>query len=242
VLRLEIASGVFVHRLRIGRHDGDAARSERSDRAADGLRRRDGGDTGAGTHPFRDDVVVVVGEQARRRLGEDDHLDPGRAQQAGLIVDVLVTARRETTAAARHEASDVGLVRRRQEAALELDRRVRGWNQHAEMSHRWRSRYTSATDRPDAADRSIASISVWRRTARSKPTSNDPPPRSAPAARAYAWATLYGGPAGVPLGADRYLSGTGMTAMASLPRPACIWFGPWLSAPLARMTIAPSRP
>ena len=40
------------------------------------------------------------------------------------------------------------------------------------------------TDRPVAEDRSIASISVWRCTARSKSTSKDAPPRRASAARA----------------------------------------------------------
>src|SRR5262249_61287482 len=39
---------------------------------------------------------------------------------------------------------------------------------------------SSFTDRPVAADRSIASISLWRRTARSKSTSKGPPPRRAP--------------------------------------------------------------
>src|SRR5882724_8152958 len=40
------------------------------------------------------------------------------------------------------------------------------------------------TDRPLAEDRSIASISAWRRTARLKSTSKDPLPRRASAARA----------------------------------------------------------
>src|SRR5262245_58655854 len=44
--------------------------------------------------------------------------------------------------------------------------------------------YATVTDRPEAADRSIASISLWRWTARSKSTSNDPRPRKASAARA----------------------------------------------------------
>jgi len=42
-------------------------------------------------------VVVVLGKQTGRRLGQDHHLDLGRPQQARLIVDVLVPARRETS-------------------------------------------------------------------------------------------------------------------------------------------------
>src|SRR5882762_831344 len=118
----EIASGSFIDRIRIGRHDGDAARSEGPNGAADRLRRRDRRNAGTDTHSLRDDVVVVLGKEACRRLGQDHHLDPGRPQQARLIVDVLVSARRETTGAARHEPPDVRLVRRRQESALDLDR------------------------------------------------------------------------------------------------------------------------
>ena len=40
-------------------------------------------------------------------------------------------------------------------------------------------------------------------------------------------------------GTTRYFAGTGIGAMASLPLPPCIRFGPRLSAPLARMTMAP---
>src|SRR6266851_736755 len=43
---------------------------------------------------------------------------------------------------------------------------------------------STLTDRPVAEDRSIASISLWRWTARLKSTSNDPLPRRASAARA----------------------------------------------------------
>src|SRR5258706_16209570 len=50
--------------------------------------------------------------------------------------------------------------------------------------------WTNFTDWPVFDDRSIASISLWRWTARLKSTSKGPPPRRAPAARAYAWATL----------------------------------------------------
>src|SRR5262249_26593514 len=49
----------------------------------------------------------------------------------------------------------------------------------------WRpTHWASITVRPVADDRSIASISLWRRTARSKSTSNDPRPRKVSAARA----------------------------------------------------------
>src|SRR5206468_12006145 len=41
ILRLEIVGGAFVHRVRIGRHDGDAARSESPNSATDRLRRRE---------------------------------------------------------------------------------------------------------------------------------------------------------------------------------------------------------
>ena len=133
VLVLEIASGARVHGFRIGRHDSNATRLERPHGAAHRLRRRDRGNAGGGTHPLRDDVVVVVGNETRRRLSQDHQLDFRRPQQPRLIVDVLIPARREATAA-REEAPDVRLVRRRQEPALDLDRRVRGWNQHAEMS------------------------------------------------------------------------------------------------------------
>src|SRR5262245_48719748 len=101
---------------------------------------------------------------------------------------------------------------------------------------------SSFTDRPIAADRSIASISLWRLTARSKSTSKGPPPRRASAARAYACATLYGCPAGVLSGTNRYLAGTGIATIDALPWPACIWFGPRLRAPFALMIRAPSRP
>src|SRR5215467_10675209 len=55
------------------------------------------------------------------------------------------------------------------------------------QEHQLRLRHesqTSVTDRPVTDDRSIASISLWRCTARSKSTSNDPRPRRAAAARA----------------------------------------------------------
>ena len=55
------------------------------------------------------------------------------------------------------------------------------------QEHQLRLRHesqTSVTDRPVTDDRSIASISLWRCTARSKSTSNDPRPRRASAARA----------------------------------------------------------
>jgi hypothetical protein len=45
------------------------------------------------TRSLRDDVVVVVGEETRRRQREDHQLDPGRAEQLRLVVDVLVAAR-----------------------------------------------------------------------------------------------------------------------------------------------------
>src|SRR6266542_1768221 len=50
--------------------------------------------------------------------------------------------------------------------------------------------WTNFTGRPVFDDRSIASISLWRWTARLKSTSKDPRPSRASAARAYAWATL----------------------------------------------------
>src|SRR5207244_12331689 len=59
VLRLEIAGGTLVDRIRIGRHDGDTARSEGPNGAADRLRGRDCRNAGTNTHPLRDDVVVV---------------------------------------------------------------------------------------------------------------------------------------------------------------------------------------
>src|SRR5439155_18444401 len=133
VLRLEIAGGTLVDRIRIGRHDGDTARSEGLNGAADRLRRRDRRNAGTDTHPLRDDVVVVLGKETCRRLSQDHHLDPGRSQQARLIVDVLVSAGRETPGATGHEAPDVRLVSRRQESTLHLDRRIRGRNQDAEM-------------------------------------------------------------------------------------------------------------
>src|SRR5437870_9713307 len=58
-----------------------------------------------------------------------------RSQQARLIVDVLVAARREAPAATRHEPPDVGLIGRRQESALDLDRRVRGRNEDRSEEH-----------------------------------------------------------------------------------------------------------
>src|SRR5207249_9079498 len=48
------------------------------------------------------------------------------------------------------------------------------------------------------AARSILSISLWRVTARSKSTSKSASALKASAARAYAWATLYADPVGVP--------------------------------------------
>src|SRR5215831_20496137 len=51
-----------------------------------------------------------------------------------LIVDVLVAARGKAAGAARFEASDVGLIGRRQEPALDLDGRVRRRDQDAEVS------------------------------------------------------------------------------------------------------------
>src|SRR5262245_11795844 len=100
----------------------------------------------------------------------------------------------------------------------------------------------SFTTRSSAAERSIASISVWRVTARSKSASNPVPAAKACAARLYAWATLRGGPGGVPSGTRVYWAGAGISASGALPLAAYNMFGPMLKAPGAEITIVPARP
>jgi len=129
VLVLEVVGGTFVHRVRIWRDDGDAARSERPHRAAHRLRRGDRRNARTVAHPPGHGVVVIIGEETRRSLRQDHQLDLGGAEQPRLIVDVLVAARREGPAGrARHQSPDMRLVGRRQQPAFDLNRRVGRWN------------------------------------------------------------------------------------------------------------------
>jgi len=57
-----------------------------------------------------------------------------------------------------------------------------------------------------------------------------------------AWATWRSGPGGVPSGTRVYWAGAGISASGALPWAAYNTSGPMLKAPVAEITIVPSRP
>ena len=135
MLRLEIAGGEVVDRIRIGRNDRTAVHPQRPKRASDRLSRGDRRNTGAGAHAFRRDLIIIVGKKARRSLRQDHQLDLRGTQQTRLVVDILVAARRKgLPGRARHQPSDMRLVGRRQQPAFHLYGRIGGRDQNPEMA------------------------------------------------------------------------------------------------------------
>src|SRR5262249_51305374 len=124
------------------------------------------------------DLAIAIGPQPHLGpfLGEHEELfgvDPRQPRGRKVTDQVTQGTRRrpagiDPSSERHHHRRQVG-----RRLAVELD-----------VVHHHPLGWSTLTHRPVTPDRSIASISVWRWTARLKSTSNDPPPRSAPAARA----------------------------------------------------------
>src|SRR5947199_311956 len=105
-------------------------------RLADRHRRGEAGDAGGAFDAAADIGAVIVAEEAGRSLQQKDRLDPSRAEQPRLVVDILLLRWRERRllAAARHHPGVMRLPFGRQEAAVfKFGRRVGRRDQGAKM-------------------------------------------------------------------------------------------------------------
>ena len=134
VLALVVVLGPRDHLLGVGRRHGDALCPERLQRPADGLRRGEGGHAGGFRHALHRDLVIVVGEQARRCLRQRDHFDARIAEQLGLVGHVGIQAGGERRAPAFAEPRCMHLQVLGQPAELDLAGGVGGRDKDPEMA------------------------------------------------------------------------------------------------------------
>ncbi len=139
VLALEITLCAGIDRLGIGRDEGDPLGAERAHCLADRHRRSKGRNPSGGADAPAHLGAIIIGKKAGRGLQQENHFDPGGAEELRLIVDILVARRRERclVGAARRHAGVMRLPFGRQEAAVfDLGRRVGRRDQDAEMADR----------------------------------------------------------------------------------------------------------
>ena len=150
ILALKILLGAAEDILGIGRHEGNPSGAQSTEGLPDGLGGGQGRDPGAGGHLAGGGGIVIVRGQAGGRLGQTYDFHLCRAEQPGLVRNIVRPAGGEGRVVALAETLDMHLERgREQSVVFNLNGSVGRGNQNTKMANHRKTSWQQRGKTPD---------------------------------------------------------------------------------------------
>jgi hypothetical protein len=150
IAAFKILPGAVEDCLGIGRHEGNTSGAQRPDGVPDGLGRGEGRNPGAGGHLAGGGGIVLVRGQAGGRLNQTHDFHLRRAEQRGLVRNIVRPAGGEGGVVALAETPDMYLERRWEQARVfHLNGGVGRGNQDPKMANHRKTSWQQRGTTPD---------------------------------------------------------------------------------------------